>query len=50
MLQESTSANDTGRFLWVTDVPACEIHLQLIEMHDDDVLRVQHLRKTAQGV
>jgi len=44
MLQESTSANDSGRFLWATDVSACEIHRQLIEMHDD-VLRVQRLRK-----
>jgi hypothetical protein len=45
MLQESTSAKDNGRFLWATDVSACEIHRQLIEMHDNDVLRVQHLRK-----
>jgi len=45
MLQESNSANDTGRFLWARDVSACEIHRQLIEVHGDDVLRVQHLRK-----
>jgi hypothetical protein len=44
MLQESTSANDTGPFLWATDFSACEIHRQLIEMLDE-VLRVQHLRK-----
>jgi len=45
LLQESTNANDTGRFLWATDVLACEIHRQLIEMLDYVVLRVQHLRK-----
>ena len=45
MLQESTIAIDTGRFLWATDLSACEIHRHLIEMHDDDVLRVQRLRK-----
>ena len=42
MLQESTSANDTGQFSWATDVSACAIHRQLIEMHDEDVLTVQY--------
>ena len=33
------------RFLWAKHVSLIEIHSQLIEMYDDDEMKVQHVRK-----